>query len=141
MEPASGTKALVWPPLSRKQLIPILRDKITKIDKRLLGTRRHVTRLDLDYEKMLNEWQFHTHVGADRSQFSCVHGLTREVDKDPKKWAEPFSLSRLNYASLLGVSSMGWRVYNMEDAETAADGLAKVCAKVLTEIPPLLEGL
>lgn len=135
-----GQKALVGPPLSRKQLIPILRGKVTKIDKNLLGTRQHVTKLDLNYEKMLGEWQLSTHIGADRSQLSCVHGLIREVDKDPKKWVEPFSLSGFSYASLLGISSMGWRVYTLEDAETATSGLAMVCAKILTEVPPLLQG-
>ncbi len=130
-----------WPPLSRQHLASVLRDSMAVISKELIGSRQHITRVELNYEREVGDWRFRTGISTRPSGFGCVHGLIDHNLSAAGELGSQFPLSHFTYCSLLGVTGLGWTVYNEKDAEMASVGLVKVCLKVLIEIPPLLEGL
>lgn len=130
-------------PLPRRQLLPVLRGEMAEVDKALLGKRQHITSIELDYESEIGDWQSHTRITTRPSNFDCLHILARTTDTSAHKWSltgHEFPLAHFSYCSLLGISSMGWTVFNAGDAEMAAANMVKICTKMLTEISPLLTG-
>jgi hypothetical protein len=115
---------------------------MARVDKSSLGKRLHITSVELDYEREIGDWQFRTNIATRPSTFECIHRLAKTADTSTYKWSgagQNFPLVHLSYCSLIGVSSMGWTVFNTDDAEIAAVNMVKICTKMLTEIPQLLE--
>ena len=132
-----------YTPLKRKWIASLVRRKLAEgLDKSALGKRQPESTVELDYHRQIDAWHLGTWVGTGPQGFTCEHQLFRTDDSFETLAASTYrGGGNFSYAFLLGLGLTGWEAFSEEEANIAADSLVRVCSRVLSEIPPLLEGL